>query len=696
MADYIRWHEIGEWKNLPDISTPASAEFLEHIETGVFTAQARADAAYALGGGGISDGDKGEVTVTGGAWAVDPTHAGSSHASVQSAAEATAATDATNKVTAHSAAADPHADRAFTTTAVSNHAAAVDPHADRAFATTAVSDHVAAADPHGDRAFSVQRANHSGSQAQGTITNLTTDLGLLAPKASPTFTGTVTIPNGAVLGTPLSGLLTNLTGLPVATGISGLAAGVATLLATPSSANLLAALTDKTGTGVNVFGTSPTIVTPTIASFTNAAHTHADAAGGGTLDHGTAITGLTDDDHTQYGLLAGRSGGQTIIGGTASNNRLTLSSNSVDPQISNILLSSPLQFFAGNQTLTAKPNSLISLTNTYTLNFDSASFGGNTSSFITLNPTLIIADVTTPPTKVGIGYTFGGVIKNDPAIDIDFGQFAALRSTPTFTADNQAILLTATADLYSEPTFNRVGTGTMTMTSDYVNFESNAIIGTGVTFSGTYAAFGVLPPTVTGTLQKMCGLRVGSSSAPTVENFGVQIGFNGTGWGGAGANIGLYIQTAPTGGTTNTGIHNAGTIRQIGAAVFGISAEPTAGYGIEVRSGSLGYGVGCGGTATQLTSKATGVTINKQCGAITLNAAALAANTTVNFTFTNSVIGANDLCLFNHESAGTAGAYNFNSQCGVGSALVSVRNVTAGSLSEAIVVSFMVFKGAIT
>jgi hypothetical protein len=66
------------------------------------------------------------------------------------------------------------------------------------------------------------------------------------------------------LGTPASGVLTNATGLPVATGISGLGTGVATFLATPSSTNLRGALTDETGTGAAVFGTSPTISAPTI------------------------------------------------------------------------------------------------------------------------------------------------------------------------------------------------------------------------------------------------------------------------------------------------------------------------------------------------------------------------------------------------------------------------------------------------
>jgi hypothetical protein len=70
------------------------------------------------------------------------------------------------------------------------------------------------------------------------------------------------------LGTPASGVLANCTGLPIATGVSNLGTGVATFLTTPSSANLLAALTDETGTGANVFANTPTLVTPVIGAAT--------------------------------------------------------------------------------------------------------------------------------------------------------------------------------------------------------------------------------------------------------------------------------------------------------------------------------------------------------------------------------------------------------------------------------------------
>jgi len=111
-----------------------------------------------------------------------------------------------------------------------------------------------------------------------------------------------------------------------------------------------------------------------------------------------------------------------------------------------------------------------------------------------------------------------------------------------------------------------------------------------------------------------------------------------------------------------------------------------------LNTDKAGYITGEGGTVTQATSKATAVTLNKKCGQITMNGAALAAATTVSFTLTNSTIAATDLLVLNHVSGGTAGSYLLNAQAAAGSASINVRNITAGSLSEAIVIGFAVIK----
>jgi len=107
----------------------------------------------------------------------------------------------------------------------------------------------------------------------------------------------------------------------------------------------------------------------------------------------------------------------------------------------------------------------------------------------------------------------------------------------------------------------------------------------------------------------------------------------------------------------------------------------------------LGFYTGAGGTVTQATSKATAFTLSKMCGQITLAADALAANTIVSATWTNSLIAATDVVIINHKSGGTIGAYTINVACLSGTATLSIRNNTAGSLSEGIVLSFVVIKG---
>ena len=81
----------------------------------------------------------------------------------------------------------------------------------------------------------------------------------------PDASSTIVVQGGA-LGTPSSGTLTNATGLPIGTGVSGLGTGVATFLGTPTAANLATMVTDETGSGSLVFATSPTLVTPVLGT----------------------------------------------------------------------------------------------------------------------------------------------------------------------------------------------------------------------------------------------------------------------------------------------------------------------------------------------------------------------------------------------------------------------------------------------
>lgn len=99
------------------------------------------------------------------------------------------------------------------------------------------------------------------------------------------------------------------------------------------------------------------------------------------------------------------------------------------------------------------------------------------------------------------------------------------------------------------------------------------------------------------------------------------------------------------------------------------------------------------GTVTQATSKSTGVTLNKISGQVTMNNAALASAAKVSFTVTNSKVAATDVISVNVLSGGTASAYCASvTAVAAGSFVVTVENITGGSLSEAPVIGFFVHK----
>jgi len=109
----------------------------------------------------------------------------------------------------------------------------------------------------------------------------------------------------------------------------------------------------------------------------------------------------------------------------------------------------------------------------------------------------------------------------------------------------------------------------------------------------------------------------------------------------------------------------------------------------------IGYTAAAQGTVTQATSKSTGVTLNKSAGRITMNGATLNANTAATFTLTNSLISANDAIIVNVSGGGTAAAYTtYISSMAAGSADITLRNMTGGNLSEAVVINFAIIHGA--
>jgi hypothetical protein len=136
--------------------------------------------------------------------------------------------------------------------------------------------------------------------------------------------------------------------------------------------------------------------------------------------------------------------------------------------------------------------------------------------------------------------------------------------------------------------------------------------------------------------------------------------------------------------------HSAGLLTFSGAVLSSSSIKSSS------ATAGIGYATGAGGSVSQATSKSTGVTLNTATGQITMNAAALAASTTVSFVLTSSAIGSNDLLVLNHIFGGTAGSYTLNARTGAGSATIDVRNVSLGSLSEGIVISYAVIKGVVT
>ena len=123
----------------------------------------------------------------------------------------------------------------------------------------------------------------------------------------------------------------------------------------------------------------------------------------------------------------------------------------------------------------------------------------------------------------------------------------------------------------------------------------------------------------------------------------------------------------------------------------------TGGYVVATNSGGVGYGANSGGVITQLTSKSTTVTLARPSGQITMHNQALASGATVSFTLSlgATFVDAYTTCIVTPTSSTNQVNYNmWVANNGGGSFQVYLRNISAGSLSEAVVFNFAVVRAS--
>jgi hypothetical protein len=284
---------------------------------------------------------------------------------------------------------------------------------------------------------------------------------------------------------------------------------------------------------------------------------------------------------------------------------------------------------------------------------------------------------------------FNGLFFNGPSTWA--GAFGSDGSARVFSTAAGGLQLYGQGSSYDVSLGNKVGTIALRVPTNTTNVQvvGSLSVGGVTVFNGSGVLQAAAFPALTGDVTTSAGALASTIAANVVTYAKFQ------------QVAASSLVGNPTGSLANAqaitlagGLAFSGTTLTAAGALTPTSVASTGAVTSSSATAGIGYASGSRGTQTQATSKATGVTSNTVVTDITLNGAALAASTTVSFVFTNSAIAANDTLTLNHVTTGTFGSYTLNAHgFGAGSCTIDVRNVSLGSLSEAIVIRAVLVKG---
>ena len=370
-----------------------------------------------------------------------------------------------------------------------------------------------------------------------------------------------------ILGTPQSGTLTSCTGLPISTGVAGLAANVATFLATPSSSNLAAALTDETGSGANVFATSPTLTTPILGTPQS-----------GTLTSCTGLpltTGVT-------GTLPVANGGTGVTGSTGSGSVVLSTSPTLTtpilgtPQSGTLTSCTGLPVSTGISGLAANVATFLATPSSANLAAALTDETGSGSAVFATSPTLVTPILgSASATNLNVSGVTTSATFNTGVIG---SQTSGILTTTATTADQVLDSLPTATFQTARYQVSIACTGQLVTAGMSTNITSVGVITAGSGYiDATYTNVAI----------------TGGSGNDARANIGIGLSFNQVGF------------TSATDLIVTTATHGLGIGGSI--AVLFASSIPNSGFtGFAVTSGNVYYAVGVGTTTFTLFNNASG------------------------------------------------------------------------------------------